>query len=239
MAGLVAAGLILGVRTLALWAARLWLRRGGKSLALPGWQRVWVWAAAPLAAGIGLITMALGQPVLPWPLALGCAATALAGLALALWASNLAATDPLEALWLAADGAALAAPLLLLHALELPARGISSPAVVRAAAIAASSGPGLAGDHDGPAAPLAPAAPDAARPCWRRVFAGPIWACRGPPAPRHAAGLSLHYVQPELCRSAGFLRNWRPSCWPRAGRRDRRPAKAPGPCQGLILLCRA
>jgi hypothetical protein len=43
MAGLVAAGLILGVRTLALWAARLWLRRGGKSPALPGWQRVWVW----------------------------------------------------------------------------------------------------------------------------------------------------------------------------------------------------
>ena len=134
MAGLVAAGLILGVRTLLLWTMRLWLRHRGAPWTTPDWRRIWTWSAAPVALGIGIITMGLGEPTLAWPLALGSAALALAGLALALWASNLASADPLEATWLAADGAALAAPLLLLHALELPAQGLTTPAVAHMAA---------------------------------------------------------------------------------------------------------
>lgn len=135
MAGLVAAGLILGLRAPILWLARRWTGRRGAPCALPAWPSVWRWCAVPIAVGILATTMLWGRPALPLPLALGSMALALAGLALALWASQRAAMDLRGLIWLLVDGAALAPPLLLIRALELPGQGISTPAVARAAAI--------------------------------------------------------------------------------------------------------
>jgi hypothetical protein len=126
--------LVLCLRAPLLWLARLLAVRRGAPCALPSWPRVWRWCAVPIAAGILATTMLWGRPALPLPLALGSAALALAGLALALWASQRAATDPRGLIWLLADGTALVPPLRRIRALDMPGRLSITPAAARASA---------------------------------------------------------------------------------------------------------
>ncbi len=130
MAGLVASGMVM-----VLYGAVSWLRGRIASwrrrpCAISPWWRVWCLTAVPLAVGIPVITMTLNSPTLPWPLAAACAAVTLLGLAVALSPGAWAVERPRDLLWLIADGAGLALPLLLVRAIELPGRRLSlSPSV--------------------------------------------------------------------------------------------------------------
>ncbi len=126
MAGLVAAGVVFCLATLAQFA----LGRLRPTYRPPAPAGVWLCCLPPLALGIPLITMLVNAPTLLLGLALAAAGATLAGLAPALWLADGAARRPAELAWLLADGLGLAAPLLLLLALELPARGVSLPAWV-------------------------------------------------------------------------------------------------------------
>jgi hypothetical protein len=134
MASLVASG-----GAAVVYAAYCWLRgrcaaHGGAAWAPPAWECVWLIGALPVGGGVVAITMGLGAPTLPLPLALACAAAALAGLAGAAAPGALAARDPAGLAWLAADGAALVAPLLLLRAVAPEMRLLLGDALALAAA---------------------------------------------------------------------------------------------------------
>ena len=125
MAGLVAAGIVMILYTAINWLGGRVAARNGRSFGTPPWWRVWIFCVLPLAIGIPAITMTSNAPTLPLPLAMACAAAALAGLALALLPGRWAAERPGELVWLALDGMGLIPVLLLLRAIELPARGLS------------------------------------------------------------------------------------------------------------------
>jgi hypothetical protein len=131
MAGLVAAGTVLVGYTLLNWG---WARVRAQ-YAPPAWWRVWLVSALPVGGGIVLITTSVNWPTLPLSLAVWCAIVALAGLALALMPGTLAAQQPWRLFWLAVIGAGLVPGLLLIRAIELPARGLISAPVAYAAAI--------------------------------------------------------------------------------------------------------
>lgn len=125
MAGLVATGAVMVLYITANW---LWGRvaaRRNRTFVPADWRRVWALCAAPLGVGIPAITMTVNWPTLPAGLALQCVVATLVGLAIALLPGRWAAERPLDLLWLAMDGVGLVPVLLLLHAVELPARGIS------------------------------------------------------------------------------------------------------------------
>ena len=141
MAGLVAAGFVLVIRTGIYWLLGRLAGRGGRRFIPAPWMRVWLPAAVGLAIGIPLITMTVNQPKLPASLAAASAAATVAGLALALLPGKWAAQRPGDLAWLVGDGAALVPALLLIRAVELPEQGLSiSPATARMFAIGAVVG---------------------------------------------------------------------------------------------------
>lgn len=141
MAGLLGAGIILVFYTAVNWVGGRLAARRGASFGTPPWWWVWALCALPLAVGIPAITMTVNAPTLPLSLAAACAAAALAGLAVALMPGRWAAERPGDLIWLALDGAGLVTTLLLLRAIELPARGLSiSPAVAWFIAIGGVAG---------------------------------------------------------------------------------------------------
>lgn len=136
MAGLVTAGLVMVVYTIANWIGGRIAAQRGVPFGTPPWRQVWGLAALPLAVGIPAITMTVNTPTLPLPLAAASAAATLVGLAIALMPGRWAADRPRDLLWLAADGLGLVPVLMLLRAVELPGQGLSvSSAVVSLAAI--------------------------------------------------------------------------------------------------------
>lgn len=125
MAGLVASGavMVLYIAANGLWGrVAAWLKR---PFVPAEWWRVWTLCAAPLSGGIPAITMTVNWPTLPAALALQGVVATLAGLAVALLPGRWAAERPADLAWLAADGLGLMPVLLMLHVVELPARGIS------------------------------------------------------------------------------------------------------------------
>lgn len=125
MAGLVAAGVVMTLYVMANWIGGRLAHRRGVSFGTPPWWQVWAFCLIPLAAGIPAITMTVNAPTLPLSLAATCAATALAGLAVALLPGKWAAERPDDLIWLTLDGLGLVPALLLLRAIELPGRGLS------------------------------------------------------------------------------------------------------------------
>jgi hypothetical protein len=124
MSGLVAAGAVMvGYTLLNGGAGQLAVARQ-RSYRPPAWWRVWLLCAVPLAAGIPAITMSVNWPALPLSLALACTLATLAGLAFALMPGAAAARRPADLAWLVLDGVGLMPSLLLLRAVELPARGL-------------------------------------------------------------------------------------------------------------------
>ena len=126
MSGLVASGAVMvvyvGANGVLGGAARL--RHG--EFRPPAWPTVWALCAVPLAASVLWITMTRNWPTLPLGYALTCVASTPLGLAFALWPGSMAARRPLDLGWLVLDGLGLMPCLLLLHAVELPARGLVS-----------------------------------------------------------------------------------------------------------------
>jgi len=127
MTGLVTAGM-----TAILYAIANWL--GGRIAGIryrrytpPLWWQVWLLCVPLVGPGALVIMTRLNYPTLPVSLALGCSATALAGLVLAIMPGRMAAERPGELLWLAACGLGLAPSLLLLRACELAWSGRVSP----------------------------------------------------------------------------------------------------------------
>jgi hypothetical protein len=114
MAGLVAAGAVMLLYVSANWL----LGRLSKHDHAPMWWRVWLVAALPLLLGIPLITMRANEPVLPWALAMTVTLVTLLGLILAFLPGELAARNPAQLFWLAADGWGLALILLTLPRME-------------------------------------------------------------------------------------------------------------------------
>ena len=121
MTGLVAGGVIM----LLYIAVSFSLARFVDNYRAPAWWRVWLWCTAPIAIGITVITMTQNSPTMPASITVEIVIVALIGLALALTPGALAAHRPRELVWLAAYGVGLVPPLLLLRAVELPARGLS------------------------------------------------------------------------------------------------------------------
>lgn len=123
MSGLVASGAVMVIYTYANW---LWGRvcgiRGRPYRPPQGW-RVWLVSLPLVVPGVLWITTHLNWPVLPFSLAVACAATTAAGLFLALIPARMAAERPGPFLWLAFAGAGLAPPLLLLRVVERLPRG--------------------------------------------------------------------------------------------------------------------
>lgn len=140
MAGLVATGFVLVWLPLALWSA-------GRLMLIdrpPVWWRAWSLSALPLALGIPAITLTVNTPTLPFELTAACVLSTLVGLAIALFLAERIAERPSELLWLIADAIGLVPPLLLLRAIELPARGLSvTPVVAWSAAIGGTLGGAL------------------------------------------------------------------------------------------------
>lgn len=125
MAGLVAAGVVMVLYTTSYW---VWgqVAAWRKQAVVPApWWQVWLGSALPLSIGIPVITMTMNSPTLPLRLAAACVAATLLGLAIALLPGAWAAMRPWDLLWLLADGCGLLPTLLLLHAIELPGRGLS------------------------------------------------------------------------------------------------------------------
>lgn len=125
MAGLVAAGVVLVLDLLTFWTWGLVAARRGRAATSPGWRRTWLTCALPIGLGVPAITLTVNAPTLPLDLALACAATGLAGLAIALMAGDWAARRSRELPWLMADGLGLVPALMLVRAVELPGRGLS------------------------------------------------------------------------------------------------------------------
>lgn len=130
IAGLVAAGAVMVLYVTVNWLHGRICSRRRKPCTTATWWQVWVGCAIPIGLGIPAITMSVNSPTLPPALAAACVVATLLGLALALIPGQWAAERPLDLIWLAADGLGLMPALMLLRAVELPARGVSlSPAV--------------------------------------------------------------------------------------------------------------
>lgn len=108
MAGLVAGGIVMVVYAAINWLAG----RLAASYVPPGWARVWVLSAVPLAIALPAITMTVNSPTLPPLYAAQTTVAALSGLALALAPGRMAARRPRELAWLALDGLGLTFVLL-------------------------------------------------------------------------------------------------------------------------------
>lgn len=139
MAGLVAAGVVMVLYTVSYWVwGRVAAWRKQAIVPAPWWQ-VWLFSLLPLSIGIPVITMTMNAPTLPLHLAVACVVATLVGLAIALLPGAWAATQPWDLLWLLADGCGLLPVLMLLHAIELPGRGLSlSPTTAWAIALGGS-----------------------------------------------------------------------------------------------------
>lgn len=109
MAGLVAGGAVMVLYVFANWI----LGRIKPDYLPPTWWRVWTWCAVPLLVGIPLITMTVNQPTLPLTNAAQVTIVTLVAIALALTPGRLAAENPVDLLWLALDGLAMA--FLFIH----------------------------------------------------------------------------------------------------------------------------
>lgn len=127
MAGLVAAAILLVQYLLVNGLVRL-VTRGkhpaGLSWWPPSWWQVWGICALPLGIGIFWIVTQVNSPTLPASLAFACVLATWIGLALALCAGEMAARRLRYSLWLGCIGFGLVPILLLVRAVELPARGI-------------------------------------------------------------------------------------------------------------------
>lgn len=124
MAGLVAAGVVATTGVMVFLLLGLSSRRR-HVIATLSWWRLSLLCVLPIGIGVPAITMTFNTPTLPWPLALACGASALAGTALALAGIEWAAHRPRALLWALADGLGLVPALQLIRALELPGRGLS------------------------------------------------------------------------------------------------------------------
>ena len=89
----------------------------------------------PLATGIPFITMTVGQPTLPFRLAIVATVTTLLGLAFALAAGSLAAQQLPKLIWLGLAGLGFIPSLLMLRFIELPSQGLMSAKLAPALAI--------------------------------------------------------------------------------------------------------
>jgi hypothetical protein len=125
MAGLVAAGAVMLLYIFANWLLARIAARREKQFQPSTWWHVWLLCAIPIAIGIPTITMTVNSPTLPFSLATACVIATLLGLAVALLPGKWAVEQPMNLLWLAADGIGLMPALLLLRAVELPGRGLS------------------------------------------------------------------------------------------------------------------
>jgi hypothetical protein len=121
MAGLVASGIVMVLYT----AVHILIKLIHRQHQAPDGWRVWLWCLPAVLVGVPLITMTVNLPTLPPLLALACTASTLAGLAFALLPAQIATRQPREWVWLAADGLSLIPCLMLTHAIELPAQGLS------------------------------------------------------------------------------------------------------------------
>ena len=126
MSGLVAAGFVMIGYTVANWLLGRIAAWRHLTHSPPAWWQVWTLCAPPLAIGIPVITMTVNWPTLPLSIAAACVVATLIGLALALAPGSLAARRPLDLVGLVLDGAGLMPSLLLLRAIELPAKGLVS-----------------------------------------------------------------------------------------------------------------
>lgn len=121
MASLVACGFVLLIYTAVNWLAGI-VR---PTYAPPPWPAVWLVCAPLFILFIPLITMSVNDPVLPWPYAALVTTTALIGLALTLMPGEMAAREPGNLLWLAADGWGLAFILMTLAQIDDIGRWLS------------------------------------------------------------------------------------------------------------------
>lgn len=124
MAGLVAAGAVMVLDSLANWLLGRWAGLFYRRYEPPGWLRLWLYTALPVAGGILFITMRYNQPTLPLALAGACVVATLCGLGVALAAGQLAAQQVGELIWYGAFGVGFMPVLVLLRAVELPQRGL-------------------------------------------------------------------------------------------------------------------
>jgi len=135
MSGLVAAGFVMLGYAVANWLLGRMAILRHLDYSPPAWWRVWILCAPPLVIGIPVITMAVNWPTLPLPNAIACVVATLIGLALALAPGSLAAQRPFDLVWLMLDGMGLMPSLLLLRAIELPSKGLTSVPVACLAAL--------------------------------------------------------------------------------------------------------
>lgn len=129
MAGFVASGVLLVSYTAIHAVGGAWAHWRGRRISMPGWWRVWVLCAGPLAVMVYRIARYGDIPHLPPLLALACVGSTLAGVALALIPARLAMHAPGEFVWRAVAGLGVTPALLLLRAVELPAADLLMPAV--------------------------------------------------------------------------------------------------------------
>jgi len=137
MSGLVACGSVMVAYALTNWCLGRIAALRHRDYRPPAWWRVWGLCAIPLAIGILAITTTFNSPTLPPSSATACAAATLMGLGLALAPGSWAAQRPSDLGWLTLDGMGLMPSLLLLRAIELPARGLVT---VRTAYVVAIGG---------------------------------------------------------------------------------------------------
>lgn len=124
MAGLVAAAMVMVIMFVGHGGARWVAKWRGQGYTLADWRRVWLVCAVPVGAGILLITMLTNAPTLPLSLAVASVVAAWVGLALALVAVQKFVRNTREFMWLAWISVGVVPALVLIRALELPARGV-------------------------------------------------------------------------------------------------------------------
>jgi hypothetical protein len=140
------AGLVAGGGVMVLYLAVNWLLgRLVTGYRPPVWWQVWLLCAGPLLIGLPAITMTVNQPTLPPLNAAQVVLVTLIGLALALVPGRLAAGNPGELIWLAADGFALMLILLSLPPLEDVSRWFAGGNAWRVGILAMSLAVGVMG----------------------------------------------------------------------------------------------
>ena len=109
----------------------------------PDGRRVAALAGALLVVGVPAITMTVNAPTLPALHAARVTLAALCGLAIAVWAGDLAYERPVDWLWLAADGLGLSCLLLMLISVERLGRWSARGATMYVVMMAIMVGVGL------------------------------------------------------------------------------------------------
>jgi hypothetical protein len=127
MAGFVAAGLCLLPYLLALWLRGQIARRRQIRYMPSPWQQIWLCSGPIVLISVTLIAMYAGRPHLPLIAALPNGISAAIGMGLLLWAGQLAATQPLEMIWLGLEGLGAMLPLSTVPVLGLMDEGLASP----------------------------------------------------------------------------------------------------------------